>query len=49
MFHLMEMVFITEYSGYYESSILDQVNPDDLLSPVEKMKKYCISENIFTR
>ncbi|XP_065064452.1 serine/threonine-protein phosphatase 4 regulatory subunit 1-like isoform X2 [Rhopilema esculentum] len=38
-----------DYGGYYEPSILDQVNPDDLLSPVEKMKKYCISENIFTR
>jgi len=38
-----------DYSKYYESSMLDQTNPDDLLSPLEKLRKYCTSENIFTR
>lgn len=37
------------YNKYYESSMLDQTNPDDLLSPLEKLRKYCTSENIFTR
>lgn len=38
-----------DYSKYYESSMLDQTNPDDLLTPLEKLHKYCTSENIFTR
>jgi len=38
-----------DYSRYYESSMLDQSNPDDLLSPLEKLRKYGTSENIFTR
>jgi len=38
-----------DYNKYYESSMLDQTNPDDLLSPLEKLRKYCTSENIFTR
>merc|ERR1719354_919752 len=37
------------YNKYYESSMLDQTNPDDLLTPLEKLNKYCKSENIFTR
>lgn len=37
------------YNKYYESSMLDQSNPDDLLSPLQKLSKYCTSENIFTR
>ena len=36
------------YNKYYKSSMLDQANPDDLYSPLEKLSKYCTSENIFT-
>ncbi|XP_065675978.1 serine/threonine-protein phosphatase 4 regulatory subunit 1 isoform X2 [Hydra vulgaris] len=38
-----------DYSKFYETSMLDHSNPDDLLTPLEKLRKYCSSENIFTR
>lgn len=38
-----------DYRKYYESTMIDQTNPDDLLTPLEKLRKYCTSENIFTR
>lgn len=38
-----------DYSKCYETGMLVQTNPDDLLSPLEKVCKYCTSDNIFTR